>query len=211
MPGADAVMIFDTWGGLLTTDAYHSFSLDSMRAVLAALRPDRTGDTFPRSCSPKAAGNGSMRSPRAARSASGSTGRSISPLPAGASAHRVALQGNLDPLVLLADAKAVAREATAVVRAAGAAPGHIFNLGHGIVPSTPPDNVAVLVETVHRESRAVRAGPGSGDFSRPDSALPATVFRDRENVRKGLTKRKIAVPPRSYAHVAANFAPVTQP
>ena len=71
--------------------------------------------------------------------------------------HRVALQGNLDPLALLADAEAVAREATAVVRAAGPAPGHIFNLGHGIVPATPPENVAVLVETVHRESRAGRA------------------------------------------------------
>ena len=92
------------------------------------------------------------------RSASDSTGRSISPLRAAASGDRVALQGNLDPLVLLADADAVAREATAVVRAAGAAPGHIFNLGHGIVPATPPDNVAVLVETVHRESRALPRG-----------------------------------------------------
>ena len=60
--------------------------------------------------------------------------------------------------MLLADAATVAREATAVVRAAGARPGHIFNLGHGIVPATPPENVAVLVETVHRESRAMRAG-----------------------------------------------------
>jgi uroporphyrinogen decarboxylase len=69
---------------------------------------------------------------------------------------RVALQGNLDPQVLLADAPAIVREATAIVRAAGSAPGHIFNLGHGIVPATPPDHVALLVETVHRESRAMR-------------------------------------------------------
>jgi uroporphyrinogen decarboxylase len=58
----------------------------------------------------------------------------------------------------LTDPETVAREATAVVRAAGPAPGHIFNLGHGIVPKTPPEHVAVLVETVHRESRALRAG-----------------------------------------------------
>jgi uroporphyrinogen decarboxylase len=51
----------------------------------------------------------------------------------------------------------VEREATAVVRAAGPAPGHVFNLGHGIVPGTPPEHVGVLVETVHRESRALRA------------------------------------------------------
>ena len=69
---------------------------------------------------------------------------------------RVALQGNLDPLVLLTDAATVAREATRIVRAAGRAPGHIFNLGHGIVPATPPENVAVLVETVHRVSRQLR-------------------------------------------------------
>ncbi len=67
---------------------------------------------------------------------------------------RVALQGNLDPLVLLTDAATVAREAEAVVRAAGPAPGHVFNLGHGIQPTTPPEHVAVLVETVHRASRA---------------------------------------------------------
>ena len=92
------------------------------------------------------------------RRASGSTGRSISPRRAARVGARVALQGNLDPLVLLADAAVVAREAAAVVRAAGPAPGHIFNLGHGIVPATPPENVAALVETVHRESRAGRAG-----------------------------------------------------
>src|SRR6185436_6717293 len=70
---------------------------------------------------------------------------------------KVALQGNLDPLVLTTDAATVAREATAIVRAAGPAPGHIFNLGHGIVPGTPPDNVAALVETVHAESRKLRS------------------------------------------------------
>jgi uroporphyrinogen decarboxylase len=70
--------------------------------------------------------------------------------------NRVALQGNLDPLTLLTDAATIEREATAIVRAAGPAPGHIFNLGHGIVQQTPPEHVGVLVETVHRESRALR-------------------------------------------------------
>ena len=70
---------------------------------------------------------------------------------------RVALQGNLDPLVLLTDPATVAREASAIVRAAGPAPGHIFNLGHGIVPATNPDNVAALVEAVHTTSREIRA------------------------------------------------------
>ena len=122
------------------------------------------GDAFPRSSSRRAAGNGSTRSRRAARSASASTGPSTSAPRAARVGAQVALQGNLDPLVLLADPETVAREAAAIVRAAGAAPGHIFNLGHGIVPATPPDNVAVLVDAVHRESRRslTRAGcPGS--------------------------------------------------
>ena len=77
---------------------------------------------------------------------------------------KVALQGNLDPLVLLTDADTVRREASAVVRSAGPAPGHIFNLGHGIVPTTPPENVAALVEAVHRESRADTRGGVSARF-----------------------------------------------
>jgi uroporphyrinogen decarboxylase len=61
--------------------------------------------------------------------------------------------------VLLTDPDTVAREARAIVRAAGAAPGHVFNLGHGIVPATRPDNVAALVEAVHDESARSRASP----------------------------------------------------
>jgi len=72
--------------------------------------------------------------------------------------NAVALQGNLDPVVLLTDPATVAREATRILDAAGSAPGHIFNLGHGIMQETPPDHVAVLVETVHRISRETRAG-----------------------------------------------------
>jgi uroporphyrinogen decarboxylase len=71
---------------------------------------------------------------------------------------RVAVQGNLDPVALLTDPVTVAREAERIVRAAGPAPGHVFNLGHGIVPATPPENVAALVEAVHRISREMRAG-----------------------------------------------------
>jgi uroporphyrinogen decarboxylase len=58
----------------------------------------------------------------------------------------------------MTDPDTVVREARAVVRAAGKNPGHIFNLGHGILPTTPPGNVAALVDAVHRESRAVIAG-----------------------------------------------------
>jgi len=156
--GADAVMLFDTWGGLLTSDAYRSFSLASMRSVLAALRPAPDGHRIPTIVFTK--GGGQWLD---AMATCGATCVGLDWTVDLADARRrfgasVALQGNLDPLVLLADASVVAREAAAIVRAAGPAPGHIFNLGHGIVPATPPENVAALVEAVHRESRASRAG-----------------------------------------------------
>ena len=157
--GADAVMLFDTWGGLLTAEAYRSFSLASMRSVLAALRAAPDGRRIPTIVFTK--GGGQWLD---AIAACGADCVGLDWTVDLADARRrvgasVALQGNLDPLVLLTDAAVVAREAAAVVRAAGPAPGHIFNLGHGIVPATPPENVAALVETVHRESRAGRAGP----------------------------------------------------
>jgi uroporphyrinogen decarboxylase len=67
---------------------------------------------------------------------------------------RVALQGNLDPLALLATPEVVRAQAASILDAAGPSPGFIFNLGHGIVPSTPPDNVAALVDFVHDASRS---------------------------------------------------------
>jgi len=156
--GADAVMIFDTWGGMLSAAAYRRFSLASMRAVLAALAPAPDGRRVPTIVFTK--GGGGWLDEIAQSGASG-VGLDWTIDIADARRRvgdRVALQGNLDPLVLLTDPATIEREATAIVRAAGPAPGHIFNLGHGIVQQTPPDHVAVLVETVHRESRAMRAG-----------------------------------------------------
>jgi len=156
--GADAVMLFDTWGGLLTAEAYRSFSLASMRSVLGALRPAPDGRRIPTIVFTKGGGQWLE-----AIAACGADCVGLDWTVDLADARRrvgasVALQGNLDPLVLLTDPAVVARETAAVVRAAGPAPGHIFNLGHGIVPATPPENVAALVETVHRESRVGRAG-----------------------------------------------------
>ncbi len=156
--GADAVMIFDTWGGLLPAAAYRKFSLAPMQAVLSALAPAANGLAVPAIVFTK--GGGQWLDDIAACGAS-AVGVDWTVDLADARRRvgaRVALQGNLDPLVLLTDPDTVRREAEAVVRAAGPAPGHIFNLGHGIQPTTPPEHVAVLVEAVHRESRAMRAG-----------------------------------------------------
>ena len=153
--GAQAVMVFDTWGGLLPADAYRRFSLGPMRDVLAALAA-RPGPRVPTIVFTK---GGGAWLPEIAASGADGVGLDWTVDIAAARAAvggRVALQGNLDPLVLLTDPDTVRREASAIVRAAGPAPGHIFNLGHGIVPGTPPENVAALVEAVHATSRTVR-------------------------------------------------------
>jgi uroporphyrinogen decarboxylase len=157
--GADAVMIFDTWGGLLTTEAYRELSLTPMRDIVAGLAKGPDGGAIPAIVFTK---GGGAWLPEIAAIGAAAVGldwtvdmtaarRSVGDF--------VALQGNLDPVVLMTDPATVAREATRILDAAGPAPGHIFNLGHGIMQGTPPDNVAVLVETVHSVSRDRRAGP----------------------------------------------------
>jgi uroporphyrinogen decarboxylase len=155
--GADAVMLFDTWGGLLTSEAYRAFSLDPMRSVLASLRAAPDGRPVPSIVFTKGGGQWLDSIAQCGASCVGLDWTVDLAAARRRVGGRVALQGNLDPQVLLADAGAVEREATAIVRAAGPAPGHVFNLGHGIVPATPPDHVALLIETVHRESRVIRA------------------------------------------------------
>jgi uroporphyrinogen decarboxylase len=149
--GVDAVMIFDTWGGLLAPDAYRRFSLASMRAVLAELALDTS---VPAIVFSKGAG---AHLDEIANCGAACVGLDWTIDIAQARRRigdRVALQGNLDPLVLLTDTETVVREARALVAAAGPQPGHIFNLGHGIVPTTPPGHVAALVEAVHDASKA---------------------------------------------------------
>jgi len=156
--GADALMLFDTWGGMLTTDGFRSFSLASMRSVLAALAPGADGRPVPTIVFTKGGGQWLDELATCGASCVGVDWTSDLAAARRRVGARVALQGNLDPLVLLTDATVVQREAANVIRAAGPAPGHVFNLGHGIVPATPPENVAALIEAVHRESLAARAG-----------------------------------------------------
>jgi len=150
--GADVVMLFDTWGGLLPAAAWRRFSLASMRAVLGGLPKATPAIVFTK-------GGGAWLDDLAA---SGAACVGIDWTVDLASARngigkRVAIQGNLDPLVLLTDPDTVARQTPDLIRAAGPAPGHVFNLGHGIRPGTPTENVAALIETVHRISARSQA------------------------------------------------------
>jgi len=151
--GADALMIFDTWGGLLSTRAYVAFSLAYIERVLAEIRL-RCEAAVPLIVFTK---GGGQWVERIANSGCTAIGLDWSTDIADARAkvgRRVALQGNLDPQVLLTTPEVVEREARAILDAAGPEPGHVFNLGHGILPATPPENVAALVECVKTESGA---------------------------------------------------------
>ena len=162
--GAQAVMIFDSWGGVLADGAFQRFSLDYTRRVVAGLQREKDGQRVPvivftkgggpwleeiAACGADVVGVDWTVNLGAARQRVGA---------------RVALQGNLDPTILFAPPEAIAREGVAVLdsfgrpqRADGGWDGHIFNLGHGISQFTPPEHVSVLVEAVHAHSRRLRA------------------------------------------------------
>ena len=146
--GADVIMLFDTWGGLLTAAAFERWSLASMRHVI---------DTVPRGTPTilfsKGAGDRLARLAASGASCVGLDWGMDLDLARRTVGDRVALQGNLDPLALLTDPASVARAARAVLAAAGPGPGHVFNLGHGVVPDTPPEHVGLLVDTVHEATR----------------------------------------------------------
>jgi uroporphyrinogen decarboxylase len=150
--GADAVMIFDTWGGLLAARAYPTFSLDYIAGVISRLR--ESAPTTPVIVFTKGGGQWLDRIAACGCDAVGIDWTTDIAAARQLIGARVAIQGNLDPLALLATPAALEAEARAIIAAAGAEPGHIFNLGHGILPGTPPENVAALVECVHAESRA---------------------------------------------------------
>jgi uroporphyrinogen decarboxylase len=149
--GAQVVMLFDTWGGSLTAAQYEEFSLSYMRKVLSVVHG------APRVVFTKG-GGGWLES--IAASGCEAVGLDWTVDPADARRRvgaRVALQGNLDPAVLAAAPERVREQARRVLDAFGSAPGHIFNLGHGISPHARVDAVAALVDEVRIYGRQLRA------------------------------------------------------
>lgn len=155
--GAQAVMIFDTWGGTLAEAAYHEFSLAYIKEVVARLTRERDGAPVPSIVFTK---GGGLWLEAIAGCGSDAVGIDWT-IDIGAARRRVgdrvALQGNLDPIALFAPPDAIRREAEHVLTSFGTGPGHVFNLGHGISQYTPADHVGVLVEAVHSASRKLRA------------------------------------------------------
>ena len=145
--GADALMIFDTWGGILSSSDFESLSLAPISEIVTALKsqsPNTPITVFTK-------GGGQWLSSIAATGCDCvGLDWTINPLAARAMVgDSIALQGNLDPAVLLAGPNEITRRATETLRAFGDNPRHIFNLGHGITPDVPPENLAALIECVH--------------------------------------------------------------
>jgi uroporphyrinogen decarboxylase len=154
--GAQAVMLFDTWGGVLSTAAYKEYSLAYMQQIVTGLKREQDGRRVPVVLFTK--GGGQWLSDMAD---TGCDALGLDWTVDGARARalvgdRVALQGNLDPGALMGSADLVAAETRRVLDTFGPQPGHVFNLGHGISQHAPYDNVSVLVSTVHQHSREQR-------------------------------------------------------
>lgn len=152
--GAQAVMIFDTWGGALSHAAYHEFSLQYMQQIAAGLTRKHEGADVPVVLFTKGGGNWLESMAATGCDALGldwsiDIGQARQRV-----GDRVALQGNLDPAILLTDPDTVRKEVAKVLASYGQGHGHVFNLGHGISQFAPPENAAALVEAVHNLSPA---------------------------------------------------------
>jgi uroporphyrinogen decarboxylase len=151
--GAQALMIFDTWGGVLSPRDYREFSLAYMSRVIAALRRESEGRRVPVVLFTK---GGSQWLESMVDSGADALGLDWTIEIGEARARtgdRVALQGNLDPCMLYASPERIRTEVGRILQSYGKGHGHVFNLGHGIHPDVDPERPAVLVEAVHELSR----------------------------------------------------------
>jgi uroporphyrinogen decarboxylase len=150
--GAQAVMVFDTWGGALTGEAFREFSLRYLEEVFRSLPRESAGELIPRVVFTKGGGQWIEHLAQCGADAVGLDWTVDIAEARARIGNRVALQGNLDPAVLFASPDVIRREAKKVLAGFGHGSGHVFNLGHGISQYTPPEAVAALVDVVHAES-----------------------------------------------------------
>jgi uroporphyrinogen decarboxylase len=167
--GAQAVMVFDSWGGVLADGAFQEFSLAYTRRVLSQLQRSHDGVVIPRLVFTK--GGGLWLSEMADLDCevlgldwTVNLGRARAQVGGAVGGPGKALQGNIDPNVLFAPPEAIATQVRHVLDSFGkphtdlnnSGPTHIFNLGHGISQFTPPEHVSALVEAVHSHSKKLR-------------------------------------------------------
>jgi len=150
--GAQAVMVFDSWGGALTTRHYRAFSLAYMQKICDQLTREKDGRRIPVILFTK---GGGLWLDDIAATGCDAVGLDWSVDMKQARARigdRVALQGNLDPAIMATNPDCIRDEVACILSDFGHGPGHVFNLGHGITPDISPENVKALVDSVHEIS-----------------------------------------------------------
>jgi|TARA_A100000171_G_scaffold52887_1_gene74006 uroporphyrinogen decarboxylase len=150
--GAQAVQIFDTWGGILSTPAYQQFSLQYMKKIVSGLTREADGRKVPVIVFTK---NGGLWLPEIADIGCDCVGLDWT-MEIGRARElvgdRVAIQGNMDPSILYASPARIQEEVKRILASFGHGNGHVFNLGHGITPEVNPDHVTAFVDAVHEYS-----------------------------------------------------------
>ena len=151
--GAQAVMVFDTWGGALSPENYRNFSLEYMQRIVAGLTRENEGRKVPVVLFTKGGGQWLEHIAATGCDAIGvdwTTDLSDARARVG---DQVALQGNMDPCALYCEPARIREEVAKVLASYGDGPGHVFNLGHGIHPAIPPEHAGAFVDAVHELSR----------------------------------------------------------
>ena len=150
--GAQAVQIFDTWGGALSHNAYQEFSLAYMKKIVDGLIKESEGRPVPVILFTKNGGQWLELMADAGASALGLDWTTDIAAARARVGDRVALQGNMDPSMLRASAKRIREEVAMILQRFGAGNGHVFNLGHGITPEVDPAHAGVFIDAVHELS-----------------------------------------------------------
>jgi uroporphyrinogen decarboxylase len=152
LAGAQAVQIFDSWGGSLSAAAYQEFSLAYMRKIVNGLIRERDGRKVPVILFTKGGGMWLESIADAGADALGLDWTCDISEARRRVGNKVALQGNMDPTVLYANPNAIRQEVSNILASYGSGTGHVFNLGHGITPEVDPANAGAFIEAVHEMS-----------------------------------------------------------
>jgi len=150
--GADVVMVFDTWGGMLSHDDYLEFSLSYARQVKQQLTTTRDGRQIPAILFTKGGGLWLESMAETGYDALGLDWQTDIGNARGRVGDKVALQGNMDPITLYAEPDVIREKVGKILHNYGYGTGHVFNLGHGILPDINPEHVKVMVDAVHELS-----------------------------------------------------------
>lgn len=155
--GAQAVMIFDTWGGMLNTENYQTYSLYYIQKIISGLIREHQQQVIPCILFTKQGGQWLESMAQTGCNVIGVDWNITLQEARARVGTRVALQGNMNPAILLENPALIRSEVERILSEYGTGTGHIFNLGHGITPDVPPENVAELVNAVHELSRRFHA------------------------------------------------------